>query len=294
MEKQQKNFGISSFILKTIAALLMTLDHIAMLFIERGTGDIPTLYYIFRAVGKMAFPIYAFLAFEGAYKSENTTLYLIRLGFLALFLDAFGFAFGAIASLPVANNPLVGNAITDMFMGVLLVTLLRRKDSYSIFALIPLGYEIFSNYQINDTWGTLFKADWGSFSIILFLTFFIAREFTELYLKRKALLDGLEENVYLSDDPIKYYKISAVIALIFVEVLFYFIYRINYTAFIIPNEFVPIGSYSVLASIFILLYNGKKGYSSKIIQYSFYAYYPIHLLILGIFSFFFGVLAALM
>ncbi len=286
--KDTKSFGLSSFVLKLIAATFMTLDHVALLFIERGSGDIPLAYYLLRAIGKMAFPIYAFLAFEGAYKTSNSTLYLIRLGFLALLMDGFGFAFGAISNIQVSQNPLIGNAITDMFMGVLLVTLLRRKDGYSILALIPLIYEIFSNYPLNASWGTLFKADWGTFSIFLFLTFFIGKEFTDFYLRKKALHDGLEEDVYLIENN-KYYRIISALAVVFTGILFYFIYRINYTAFIIPNEFVPIGTYSILSAVFILLYNGKKGYSSKKIQYSFYAYYPLHLLVLGILSFFFGI-----
>lgn len=73
--------------------------------------------------------------------------------------------------------------------------------------------------------------------------------------------------------------------------IFYLVYRYsNFTTFI-PGEFVPIGTFSVLAFIFYLLYNGKKGYENKIIQYSFYVYYPFHLIILGVISLFFGVLA---
>lgn len=285
---KEKKFGLSSLFLKIIACLLMTLDHIALLFFESGYPNYNTLYYVFRAIGKISFPIFVFLAFIGAYKTKNIKFYLLRIGFLAILMDGFGYILGAVSSITIATNPLIGNAFTDMFMGILLVTLLKRKDKYSVFSILPLLYEIFSDYTINDSYGTLFKSDWGSFSIILFLMLFIFKEIFDLYLKNKAIKDGVSFESYELNDYIKY---SSCIALITTELLFYLIYRLNYTAFILPNEFVPIGSYSTLAFIFILLYNGNKGYSSKKIQYSFYLYYPVHILILGILSLSFGLLS---
>ena len=50
------------------------------------------------------------------------------------------------------------------------------------------------------------------------------------------------------------------------------------------NDF-SYSSFGILLSlIFIFMYNHNKGYSSKIIKYLFYLYYPIHLLILIIFK----------
>lgn len=39
---------------------------------------------------------------------------------------------------------------------------------------------------------------------------------------------------------------------------------------------------ALLALIPIWLYRGKQGYHSKVLQYAFYAFYPVHLLILGL------------
>ncbi len=290
--ENKKSFGLSSFSLKLIAAILMTLDHVALLFIPRGVGDIPTSYYILRAIGKMAFPIYAFLATEGAYHTKNVKYYLLRLGFLAILMDGFGYAFGAINNLSIASNPLLGNAFTDMFMGVLMISLFQRKDIYSLFGLLPIAYEVLSNVVIDANYGTLFKSDWGTFSIVLFLLYFLFREFTSYRLKAKARNDGLDEETYLIEES-RSFQVAEAIALILTEAIFYLIYRINYQAFVLPNEFVPIGTYSTLAFIFLLLYNGKKGYESKAIQYGFYLYYPFHLIILGIISMVCGVLANL-
>ena len=41
-------------------------------------------------------------------------------------------------------------------------------------------------------------------------------------------------------------------------------------------------SFALLALIFIWLYRGRKGHSSKAFQYFCYAFYPVHVLILGL------------
>jgi hypothetical protein len=288
--EENKIFGLSGFSLKVIACILMTLDHVALLFIAQGVGEYNTAYYILRAIGKISFPIFCFLAVEGAYHSKDVRFYLLRLGTMAVFLDCFGYAFGLINNISIATNPLIGNAFTDLFMGVLMIYLLRMRNGYSILALIPIFYEIFSDFNLGNDYGTIFKSDWGTFSIVLFLFFFLAREFMSFYLRRKAINSHLDENCFLLN-PGRSYQIASAIALFFVEACFYLIYRIAGDVFILPNEFVPIGTYSTFAFLFILLYNGKRGYDNKIIKYSFYAYYPLHLIILGILSMFFGVLS---
>ena len=285
MEKE-KSFGLSSFVLKIIACLLMTLDHIALLFIP-GEKDTYTLYYILRAIGKMSFPIFAFLATEGAYKTKNIYKYLFRLGIFSLVMDGFAFLFGGIYSIAPIHNPMIGNAFSDMFLGVLTVWLLKRKDWYSLLAILPIAVAVLSDIQVSPTYGTLFKTDWGAFSIVLFLSFFIAQELSSLVIRKKNTEDpNMDYEVY----RLKYDKLFEIIGLITVELAFYLLWKINYTLPIIPNEFVPIGSYSVLASVILAFYNGKKGYQSKKIQYAFYCYYPLHIVILGVLSLFFGLL----
>ncbi len=286
MTKKKQTFGLSSLALKIIACLLMTLDHIALLFIP-GEKDTYTLYYILRAIGKISFPIFAFLAVEGAYKTNNILKYLLRLGVFAIILDGFGYTFGSIYHINVIDNPLIGNAFTDMFLGVLTVYLLKKKNWYSLFALFPIAIAVLSDIDFFQTYGSLFKTDWGTFSIVLFIFYFLAKELSSLSIRKKNFDDpSMDYEIY----KVKTDKMFEIVALITVELVFYLLWRINYSLPIIPNEFVPIGTYSVLASVIIAFYNGEKGYNSKIIQYSFYAYYPLHIIILGVISLFCGLL----
>lgn len=67
---------MSSFVLKIIAIVSMTADHIGYAFFP----DI----LIFRVAGRIAFPIYAFLISEGFKKSSNRKNYALRLVLLAV------------------------------------------------------------------------------------------------------------------------------------------------------------------------------------------------------------------
>lgn len=265
----------------------MTLDHIALLFLP--STDLA--YEVLRSIGKISFPIFAFLAVEGAYKTHNIRNYLLRLGIIAVLMDVFGYIIGAITHITVASNPLIGNVFTDLFLGVLLVYLLKRKDKFSFLAIIPFTLAILSNINIDINYGTIIKADWGTFSIVLFTLFFIARETADYFVTKRNQDVGLTDEL-LEKEKFKYSKIFQAVALILTELIFNLIWHIDYTSSFLPNEFIPIGTYSTLAFIFILLYNGKKGFKSKNIQYLFYAYYPLHLLILGIISLFYGTLAS--
>ena len=66
---------LDSFWLKVLAVIFMTIDHIGLLFFQRGTVDINTDFYILRAIGKLAFPIFAFLAVESAFKTTHIKRY---------------------------------------------------------------------------------------------------------------------------------------------------------------------------------------------------------------------------
>src|SRR6056297_2543004 len=82
---------MTSFHLKLIAITTMLIDHIgAVLFPE---------IIVFRIIGRLAFPLFAFLLTEGYRHTSNLKSYLIRLGVFALisqypFWEAFGYDAG--------------------------------------------------------------------------------------------------------------------------------------------------------------------------------------------------------
>ena len=80
MEKQH-NFKIfSGFILKVIAVVSMTFDHVG--YFLGSYENCQEITKIFRIIGRLAFPLFIFLLVEGIIHTKNIKNYLIRLGIL--------------------------------------------------------------------------------------------------------------------------------------------------------------------------------------------------------------------
>ena len=105
---------MSGSILKILACLAMFLDHTAaccsgefpwiddVLFTIAGKGI--TLQYLMRAVGRMAFPIFAFLISEGFVHTRNREKYALNLLAFALLSEIpFNLAFGGTLLHPKQN-----------------------------------------------------------------------------------------------------------------------------------------------------------------------------------------------
>ena len=66
----------SNFNLKLLAIITMTIDHITIIFR-------PPYYHLFRIIGRISFPLFAFLLVEGFIHTNNYKKYLLRLLLLA-------------------------------------------------------------------------------------------------------------------------------------------------------------------------------------------------------------------
>ena len=74
-------FGcLNGFVLKVIAIVSMIIDHVAFTFFDGGS----TIYFVCRAIGRLAFPIFAFLLVEGFVHSKNRAKYALRLFIFAV------------------------------------------------------------------------------------------------------------------------------------------------------------------------------------------------------------------
>ena len=151
---------MSSFHLKMVAIITMLIDHI-------GSVVFPE-FIILRIIGRLAFPLFAFLITEGYRHTSNFSKYLIRLSIFALisqypFWLAFGFdsrlnifftlTFGLLAIylsekyeniLPVIILALFADVISTDYgaFGILLIYLIHifRDDFNKMFGYISLLY----------------------------------------------------------------------------------------------------------------------------------------------------------
>ena len=77
IKKQKSNIRIfSSNALKIIACVSMLIDHIGIVFVDNNL--------FMRAVGRLAFPIFAFLLVQGLLHTSDVRRYLLRLSIFAV------------------------------------------------------------------------------------------------------------------------------------------------------------------------------------------------------------------
>ena len=100
--------GLSGSALKVIALISMTVDHIAYYLMDHGT----LLYDVMRTVGRMAFPIFAFLLVEGYDHTRSTRKYALSL-----------LAFALISEIPwwLLNHDNTHNVFFTLLLGLIAI-----------------------------------------------------------------------------------------------------------------------------------------------------------------------------
>lgn len=104
-----KRLGLSNNQLKIIAMATMTVDHIGMILLPR--------FLILRMIGRIAFPIYAFMIAEGCRHTKSLPKYMLSLGILALICQAVAYAF---------TGALMLNVLGTFALSVGLIMLLKN------------------------------------------------------------------------------------------------------------------------------------------------------------------------
>lgn len=209
--------GLNSFQLKLIAIVTMVIDHVGMLMFPEEM--------IFRAIGRVAFPIYCFLIVEGFYHTSDIKKYITRLSVFAL-----------ISEIPF--NILVSHSIFSIeYQNVFFTLLIGLLTIYGINNTInPLlkSFVLVAGAAI----ATVIMADYSFYGVVLIYVFFNMRE----------------KRAY---------------ACLFMAAMSFLVSTIQGAA--------------ALAAIPIMLYDGEKGPAftdNKMWKYAFYAFYPIHMIVL--------------
>ena len=248
--------GISGFVLKMIAVITMLIDHTAATILERGLmGELSIhfmteqnrliwmgIYSIMRVIGRMAFPVYCFLLVEGFTYTKSRGKYALRLFLFALISEVpFDLAFKKSWWDPSYNN---------VFFTLLL----------GLLAIIALDW-VRKNWKNVDDAGL--KGVWFVSNLLKCIVL------TTITLGIMAIAD-----LVLHTD----YGASGVAAII----VMYLLYQKRMLAFGVLVFVLTVLSSSI--EIFALLmliplhfYNGTRGRQAK---YVFYAFYPVHLLVL--------------
>ncbi len=299
--------GISGSTVKIIAVAAMLIDHVAAvvltrMLMERGlleislSGDMDevlawlsenwALYYTvsyMRLIGRLGFPIFCFLLVEGFQKTGNLKKYVTRLGIFALISEIpFDLACrGRVLEFEYQN------VYFTLFLGILALCAIDRIAKHELSAVIRWGLTVagifsLSGYLLWMRREHLVREVWllGGGAVLAVLIF--------------LLLAGLKKGMSFM------HKCAAVMAITFAAMFLADVLQTDYAGMgvltiVVMYLFRKRRVISMLAGCIVLalmglneitaffalipvaLYNGKRGLKMK---YFFYAFYPVHLLLL--------------
>lgn len=253
--------GLTGTRLKWIAMIVMLIDHAAAtVFIHYIAGRAEPLglstqifYYIYRIVGRVAFPIFCFLLVEGFLHTRSRSRYLRNLVVFSLVSEIpFDLALNG-AVLEFRSQ----NVFFTLAIGLLSILLIKHFEG-KWFLQIIFGFACAAASQLLST-------DYGACGVILIIIFYIFRNnhkwmyfIGSIWLFLGPFLQRILE-VTLSRGRHTALPASVLIASAMLS-----------------------GGLEVFAALSFFLihkYNGQRGKSLP--KYFFYAFYPGHLLILA-------------
>ncbi len=239
---------MSSFVLKLIAIISMFIDHFGAEF------DMVYNTENFRAIGRIAFPIFAFLIAEGCKHTRDIKKYAMRLGIFALISEIpFDYCFmGAYRQKLVFLERSHQNVYFTFFVAVSAIYIAKecgiiKKEhgKNTSFTTKLLGYvSVIAIFIIGDA----LKFDYGTIGIIsIYLCYIVEKRWLQI-----AVLFVMVTALYLPlFNPI--------------DLQSYFYYKVMICC--------------VISLVSIGFYNNQRGYDMR---WFFYAFYPGHLIVIAI------------
>lgn len=228
---------INSNLLKSLAMIFMLLDHMWATIIPGNQW--------MTNVGRLAFPIFAFLIVEGFTHTSDLNKYIKRLFVFALISEIpFNLIYTGSWVFPFHQN-----VMFTLLLGLLCISeidKIKKNKELKIRTKSILKIILFLLISV------IGFVDYGITGVLTIIIFYIFKDF------KLAWLGQLISLILLY---VVFFKGQSVV--------------INILDF---EYFLPLQSIGVLSLIPIWLYNGEKGKKNKILQYLFYWFYPMHML----------------
>lgn len=280
---------ISNFILKIIALIFMTIDHIGV-FLPSSP-----LQFTFRVLGKIALPIFIYTTLEGCKKTKDIKKYMLRLGVMSILMY-----------IAIVITQLVlyfSNGYLLVFQNIFF-TLLNLVFIYYLFfvnknknkrrmvilpILIFIGSYIFFLLRINgisefissifvDGLTTMYALE----APIMFVGALLGIYIYEEIVRKRLNNDETLVNEFLCSKKAQLSRnIIMCLSIALVSLIMYSFTYENIPSFTFGNTCVY-NTYFIICFPFILLYNGKRGFNNKIVNGAFYLYYPLHIGIIAL------------
>ena len=236
-----KNYEHTAAVLNIIAMTLMLMDHLWATLL-------PAKEWL-TCAGRVAFPIFAFMAVEGYFHTRSFKKYILRMLLFAVLSEIpFDLMYGGTWFYPVHQNVLWTFLLG--LLGVWLMEQVRKKGKTWMYLLVCV-LVVLAGLVL----GTLCMVDYYGVGVLtVFVFYFLHGRKWWCFLGQLAALYWLN-----------------------VELLGGLMYPVQ--LFGMEFELCQQGL-ALLALIPIWLYRGRQGYHSKPFQYLCYAFYPVHMLLL--------------
>lgn len=239
MNKLRK-LDISSSGLHILAMALMLCDHLWVTVVPGNQW--------LTCIGRLAFPIFAFMIVEGYYHTRNWRRYALRLLIGAVISEI---PFNLMCSGSWVY-PFHQNVMWTFLMGLCLVRINDRAKDRALSRRVLVGLiSTLAGYVA----GFITMADYYGVGVVTVLVFYFFRE-----RNWKNLLAQIIVLLYFN-----------------AHVLGGLGYEVSVLG---QTVFLPQQGLALFALIPIWLYRGRKGLQSRIFQYVCYGFYPLHMLIL--------------
>lgn len=228
---KDKTSVLNSYNLKLIAIITMFIDHFAAVLLPNDMF----IYLILRGIGRLAFPIFAFLIVEGFFHSSNIKKYIIRLGIFAL-ISEIPFDLAFYNKICYMGHQ---NIFFTLLLALILISLLDKIDKlYS------------SNLWLRNTYSSLLilfiatisivmKTDYDFAGIFMIATFYYFRGYKiritmYLFFLQYIILGIFQTIGTLSMIPISFYNGKKGKSL---KYFFYFFYPVHLIVLYIVNTY---------------------------------------------------------
>ncbi|MBO0428372.1 fimbrial assembly protein fimC [Vagococcus fluvialis] len=238
-----KNISLDGFQLKMIAVVAMLCNHIGLSF--QLSQNHPLLFNLTEIIGKLTFPIMAFLLVEGFHYTRNKKKYAFRLllfGIISIY--PFHWLHYPLKSF-ISPIELVNNIFFTLLMGLLLIWSYSNAKNKLVRVIIVIFFSLIT-----------IASDFNIIGPLIIFGFYIIKD------KRKKIMIPIVS--------------MSVFMLIIYTLVYFFSSKSILTVGILLTILSPLLNIPLL-----FFYNGNRGRSNSFIKWGFYWFYPFHLTLLA-------------
>ena len=282
---------LSSFILKVVAILAMTIDHIGFLIgrLANFNMDLIRLAEVFRIIGRLAMPLFIFMIVEGVIHTKDIKKYFLRLGIMAALISVVYILMEYVPYIRERSQGLLraGNIFLDLLVVAFAIWSIRQEGFKKLFILLPIAIAVSSFVVKGIENSTTTSIYWLPFfltmrydiiALLWGIGFYFSYLLADIYIKSLEPTTGMDKSIWVENGNYRLaVNIISTLMLIAVSVLYYSFYYIWPNAVFNNARSASIQLTAIVSGAFILLYSGKRGYNSKWFQYGCYLYYPLHI-----------------